>query len=96
MRISCDSTYDKFKNFYSFENLIHFSIDSQLNLEKKCIPKVDLQQERIRLRLNLEEGFNEAAIKQKLITNYDKYRNHYQNDENIKMLYIISQPLFGE
>jgi hypothetical protein len=76
MRFSCDSTYDEFNNFDSFENLMHFSIDSQLNyLENKSIPKLDLPQERTRLRLNLEEGFNEVVVKQKLITNYNNYRN---------------------
>jgi hypothetical protein len=84
MRFSCDSTYDKFNNFDSFESLMHFSIDSQLNyLEKDPF----LNSIYYKKGLNLEEGFNEAVIKQtlitNLITNYDKYHNHYQNDENI-------------
>jgi hypothetical protein len=55
---------------------MHFSIDSQLNyLENRSIPKLELPQERTRLRLNLEEGFNEAVDNQILITDYDKYRN---------------------
>ncbi len=72
MRFSCDSTYDKFNNFDSFESLMHFSIDSQLNyLEKDPF----LNSIYYKKGLNLEEGFNEAVVKQKLITNYDKYRN---------------------
>ena len=59
------------------QNLFHFCIDSDMNVnESKPFPRLEEQFHRNRTRINvsLEEGFETMIANNKLIDNYEKYR----------------------